>query len=90
MPFFVSIFVAEKFSVTVLVVRLLWLNKGTAMLEAAIAFAWTVSVHFLFLLHSHRTLQLHAAQRMVDGRVQSSGLEQAPRGRQCPERKCPL
>ena len=28
----------------------------------------TVSVCSLFLLHSHRTLQLHAAQRMVDGK----------------------
>ena len=38
------------------------------MPEAAIAFAWTVSVCSLFLFHSHKTLQLHATQRVVDGR----------------------
>ena len=58
------------------------------MLEAAIAFAWSVSVSCLCLLHSQKTLhlQMPVESRSCEdqGRVQSIGLEQVPRGRQCP------
>ena len=44
-------------------------DPSHSTLEAAIAFAWSVSMCSLFLLHFRHTLQLHAAQRVVHGQM---------------------